>query len=226
MRRVQLYGGGIDSVCIAHLFPPDVKVFFDLGTVENKWEKLRAVAAGAICDNRLFLADQVLANKILPLRNLLLISMASYYGNEIVLGSTAGDTTRDKDAKFLEMTTAVLDYVLGHDPDKALAFHGDGVMVVAPALRLTKAQLVAQYLEAGGDPEVLINSRSCYGEHEQECGLCRSCVRKYVALKLNGLSPNFTSTPDLEAALSYAKARGRGQESIDIANALNLESRK
>lgn len=219
-RTVQLYGGGIDSVCIAHLYKPDVKLFFNLGTPENKFERQRAEAAGAIIDERLFLGDQVLANKILPARNLLLVALASYYGNTIILGSTAGDTTRDKDANFLFQTTRLLDHILGHDPDKALPFHAAGLSVVAPALHLTKTQLVARYLQSGGDPDVLVNSRSCYSEGEHECGECRSCVRKYVALKLNGLSPTFEHSPNLEAALAYAKARGRQGEILDIEKAL------
>lgn len=219
-RTVQLYGGGIDSVCIAHLHKPDVKVFFDLGTPENKFERLRAEKAGAVVDTRLFLGDQVLDNKILPARNLVLVTLASYYGNNILLGSTAGDTTRDKDANFLFRTTQLLDYILGHDPDKALPFHPNGLSVIAPALHLTKTQLVARYLAADGDPDVLINSRSCYSSDEHECGVCRSCVRKYVALKLNGLNPTFQHSPDLEAALAYAKARGRQGEIVDIEKAL------
>ena len=219
-RTVQLYGGGIDSVCIAHIHKPDVKVFFDLGTPENRFERQRAIDAGAIVDDRLFLGDQVLENKILPARNLVLVALASYYGNTILLGSTAGDTTRDKDATFLFQTTQLLDHILGHDPDKALPFHARGLSVVAPALHLTKTQLVARYLATGGDPSVLINSRSCYSSDEHECGVCRSCVRKFVALKLNGLSPTFQHSPDLEAALAYAKARGRQGEIVDIEKAL------
>lgn len=222
MKRVQLYGGGIDSVCIAHLFPPDVKVYFNLGTVEAAREMKAARAAGAVIDHRLNLADQVLPNKILPARNLLLVAMASYYGNEIVLGSTAGDTTRDKDSTFLQMSTALLQYVLGEDPVKALPFHGYGMQVVAPALRMTKSQLVEEYLKQHGNPQALLNSSSCYEGGDVECGVCRSCVRKYVALKLNGLTPVFQQEPDLDAALAYAKARGRGQETEDIQRSIFL----
>jgi 7-cyano-7-deazaguanine synthase in queuosine biosynthesis len=81
---------------------------------------------------------------------------------------------------------------------------------------MTKVELVKAYLDANGDPKVLLDSRSCYGGHEVECGVCRSCVRKYVALKLNGLNPVFLTEPNLEEAYAYAQRRGRGQETRDI----------
>lgn len=216
MKTVQLYGGGIDSLCIAHIWEPDVKVYFDIGTEEAPLEREAARAAGAVIDTRLYLGDQVLPNKILPARNLVLVALASYYGNRILLGSTAGDTTRDKDQGFLDGAQAVLDHILAHDHDKALPFHADGLYVEAPALHMTKTELVKRYLDTGGDPAALLASRSCYSGHAVECGVCRSCTRKHVALKLNGLNPVFETEPDLAAALAYAKARGRGQETLDI----------
>lgn len=221
--KVQLYGGGIDSVCIDHLEKPDVKVFFNLGTVENRFEAPRAKAAGAILDNRLFLGDQVLPNKILPARNLLLVALASYYGNHIILGSTAGDTTKDKDQPFLDMAGNLLDHILGGDQDKSLPFHGAGIRVYAPAINMTKSVLVATYLANGGDPDTLLRSRSCYGDTAHECGTCRSCVRKYVALRLNGLTPVMLQKPDLATAYHYARIRQRGQETEDILQVLTLD---
>lgn len=223
---VQLYGGGIDSVCIAHLHQPDIRVYFDLGTEEAAQEKQRALAAGAIVDSRLFLGDQVLPNKILPARNLLLVAMASYYGNTILLGSTAGDTTRDKDFTFITSASRLLSHILQHDPTKALPFHAQGVTVFAPGLHLTKTQLVRQYLEANGDPDALVNSRSCYTGHEVECGQCRSCVRKYVALRLNGLHPHMRVKPDLRQALAYAQERQRGEECNDIQRLIQQEAQE
>ena len=221
--RVQLYGGGIDSVCIAHLWKPDIKLFCNLGTAENPHELRRAMEAGCLIDQRLYLGDQVLANKILPGRNLLLVAIASFYGNNIMLGSTAGDTTHDKDARFLELSSLLLDHILGHDPLKAKPFHAAGLNVWAPAGLLTKAELVKRYLAADGDPQVLLNSRSCYGAHEEECGECRSCVRKYVALTLAGLKPKFLVKPDLHKALAYAQQRDRGPETLDIQKAIDYE---
>lgn len=216
MTRVQLYGGGIDSHCIAHIVQPDVKVYFHLGTEEADREADVALRAGAIVDHRLYLADQVLPNKILPARNLLLVAMAAYYGNTIYIGSTAGDTTRDKDATFCKLTEDVLDHILAHDPGKALACHAAGLSVVAPALHLTKTELVRLYLSKGGDPAALLASRSCYHDGKLECGVCRSCTRKFVALRLNGLHPVFAEEPDVAAALEYARARNRGAETLEL----------
>lgn len=219
---VQLYGGGLDSLCISHLFKPQVKVYFHLGTEEAEQESRAAAAAGAIIDKRLQLADQVLPNKILPARNLLLVTLASYYGNEILLGSTAGDTTKDKDAEFLVRTQGVLNHILRDAGPKALPFHAPGLTVWAPAGHMTKTQLVRRYLEEGGGVQALLKSRSCYHGQEQECGVCRSCVRKYVAFKLNGLNPQFHQVPDLHQALVYAERAGRGPETEDIRKAMAI----
>lgn len=220
--RVQLYGGGIDSVCIAHIHKPDVKVWFHLGTEEADEEMAAARSAGCIIDHSLKIGQWVLPNKILPARNLLLVTLASYYGNEILIGSTAGDTTRDKDLAFCELSSQVLDHILAHDKDKAQPFHAAGVMIYAPALHTTKTQLVRTYLQTGGSVDALIDSRSCYAGGEKECGECRSCTRKYVALKLNGIdvAPLFAVKPDLEQALHYAIERNRGEEIEDIKRAM------
>lgn len=215
-RTVQLYGGGMDSHCIDYLFKPDVKLYCHLGTAEAAYEAKVASRAGAIVDYRLSLSDQVLPNSILPARNLLLVAIAAYYGNRIWLGATAGDTTRDKDSTFLSSCSELLDHILGHDPDKALPFHKNGLVVEAPAAHLTKTQLVALYLREGGSGATLLHSRSCYRGGRLECGECRSCVRKFVALRLNGLAPVFAKQPDMRAALAYAKQRNRGLETDEI----------
>lgn len=223
--KVQLYGGGIDSVCIAHLYKPDVKVWFHLGTEEADEEMAAARSAGCIIDHSLKIGQWVLPNKILPARNLLLVTLASYYGNEILIGSTAGDTTRDKDANFCSQASTTLDYILGHDADKAQPFHMNGVGVYAPAGKMTKTELVAHYLREGGNIDRLLASRSCYSAGEQECGECRSCIRKYVALRLNGISSVrlFRVAPDLVEAHAYALARGRGQETNEIRKLLDAQ---
>lgn len=218
MKTVQLYGGGIDSLCIAHLVKPDVKVYFNLGTEEARHEERVARRNGAVIDFRFNLKENVLPNKILPLRNLFLVAGAAYYGNCIIVGSTAGDTTKDKDQKFMELCTELIRHVLVGDPDKSLPWFNNDAYVIAPRRNSTKAELVREYLAAGGSSQDLIyNSRSCYHGGENECGVCRSCVRKYVALKLNGITNlAFESEPDLQTALSYAISHNRGREADEI----------
>lgn len=221
MRTVQLYGGGIDSLCIAYLHRPDVKVYFHLGTEEADREAYAASGVGCIVDHRFSLGDQVLPNKILPARNLILVAGATYYGNNILLGSTAGDTTKDKDEEFLSLTSKLLGHILVGDVEKTLPWFEDGCLVTAPARHLTKAQLVKEYLRHGGDPIALVeDARSCYHGGETECGICRSCVRKYVALKLNGIEGRFECEPDLLAAVQYAEQRNRGREALEIKECL------
>ncbi len=69
----------------------------------------------------------------------------------------------------------------------------------------TKAQIVAEYIKEKHSIENLINTRSCYSSDDKECGVCRSCVRKFVAFAVNGIdtSRHFAFNPmtSIDAAL-------------------------
>jgi 7-cyano-7-deazaguanine synthase in queuosine biosynthesis len=57
-----------------------------------------------------------------------------------------------------------------------------------PFKNLTKTQIVQRYLDFNGSVEDLKKySRSCYKGGTKECGICRSCIRKAIALKLNNI---------------------------------------
>ena len=62
-------------------------------------------------DDRLDLSDVEFESAIVPLRNLFFVMIASYYGDRIVLGATAGDRSTDKDLNFAKKTSDLLSYI-------------------------------------------------------------------------------------------------------------------
>lgn len=193
-RKVMLFSGGLDSFCMYKIINPDIIITFDIGTEDNKKELSninRMIQQDVIDKNKikiikLDLSLFELSNKIIPHRNTIMTLLASTYGNQIYIGTTLGDSTRDKDYVFKSQVEGILNY-FALDSNK-VAHSRYPYSVEMPFKGLTKTQIVRWYLKQGYEPsELLKYSRSCYNGHDKECGICRSCVRKMVALILNDI---------------------------------------
>lgn len=195
MTKVLLFSGGMDSYCMLHIVKPDVILFFDLGTEDNKRELEnynKMFADNPILFSsirrieiiKLNLSKWELENKIIPHRNTMLALIAANYGNEIYLGATAGDTTKDKDYVFKSQIEGMLNYFALDTMkviEKAYPF-----TLNMPFKGLSKADILCRFIKENGDVKALLKySRSCYAGSEKECGKCRACIRKWVALVLN-----------------------------------------
>lgn len=237
-KHVLLFSGGMDSLCAAWLLRPDVLLYCDIGLPEQHME-LAAIRHSALPPGSLMRVDQSLQightklkNEIVPLRNLYFVMLASNYGDRVSLAALAGDTTKDKDGTFARLASQVVSHVLSN-PEKAPPSVQNGTFSVElPFKHLTKTQLVHNFLATAKSPQAhtmmerwLLDTRSCYGAHAVECGSCRSCVRKFVALLLNGVKgtrEHFGADPavTLQLAFEYAKAKGRGEETAEIEKAM------
>ena len=193
-KNVILFSGGMDSFCMMKLHNHDTLLTFDLGTKDNRKE-LQQIQK--MIDHDIINSDKLevvslplsrfeLPNKIVPHRNSLMCLIASNFGNRIYVGATAGDTTKDKDHVFKSQVEGLLNYFA---LDQHKVTHPNYPYTVEmPFKHLTKVQIVATYLEKGGSASDLLEySRSCYNDSTKECGKCRSCLRKIVALELNDL---------------------------------------
>jgi 7-cyano-7-deazaguanine synthase in queuosine biosynthesis len=192
MKTVQLFSGGMDSIAIEHVLQPDVRLFVHLGTpvcdqeMDRVMDFMDRTGKMVTCVHLEGLAHYELANKILPGRNSYFVLMAANYGEKIVLGSTLGDTTKDKDPKWAVMMTHLLRYMMTPGKQPRAVEHALDYLVDVPFRTHSKGQLVANYLAADGPENALIDSYSCYNGQKQECGVSRACQRKYVALAYNG----------------------------------------
>jgi len=197
-----------------------------MGTAENRMEQ-------SVIDNYfpgvikvgMPLAAFSLKNNIIPFRNHFLALVAANYANHIIFGFTLGDTTKDKDYVFKSQVEGVLNY-FSTDTQKVLI---QGPFVIdLPFKHLTKTELVALYLEKDHPASYLLtNSFSCYEGLHKPCGICRSCLRKYVALELNGIdtSGHWLNNPvdHLLAFLEESVTKNRGFEINDIQKCINLK---
>lgn len=196
-KTVLLFSGGMDSIMAWKLYKPDILLYIKCGSKYEKKEiafckrLIKKYKAPIIFDNSLSLGQWERSDAIIPLRNLLFISIASYYGDKIYIGAMNGDRTLDKSIEFLAKTQRLLGYLYQkqHWTDlrhiKIEALYGK---------RLTKTELVSEYLSTGYDKKLLIESLSCYDAKEGHCGNCKPCFRKWVAFRNNSLPTDFFKT--------------------------------
>lgn len=188
-KQVLLYSGGMDSFITAHAYPLAELLYIDTGAryADKELEAIMSMQAphhrAVIVDRRLSLADLERDDAIVPARNLLLLTIATYYGNDILLAATAGDSSTDKDHVFADKAADLLTHIYSshHFPDFGK------VTVRLPYKEKSKGQMVAEYLRTGGDPVALAKTVSCYHPKKIHCGRCKACIRKWVALKYHGL---------------------------------------
>ena len=77
MSSVLLYSGGMDSWIVDKLYNPDIKLFFNIGTANNKleFEYVKNRKDIIIIDFPLYQFEQPMNNYFLPLRNLHFINI-------------------------------------------------------------------------------------------------------------------------------------------------------
>lgn len=180
MTKVLLYSGGMDSWIIDKLYKPDIKLFIDLKTPGSFEEKKRLPKDVVIKEFDLSSYEEKYGYHLLPLRNLILIELASYYGDEVCIGSVGGSVHFDNSEKFRSETEKLLNYLYKEN--------GKKINIVMPYINLNKEELVKLYKDKGGNLKEAYNkSFSCYEPIEgKECGKCLSCKQKIEAFKKNG----------------------------------------
>ena len=181
MTKVLLYSGGMDSWIIDKLIKPDIKLFIDVGTPSSKEERKRLPKDVIVKEIDLSEYEEKSGHHLLPLRNLILAEIGSYYGDEIVIGSIGGSVHYDNNEIFKEKTEDLLNYLYSENNYKK-------VKIELPYMNVSKADLIKMYKEQGGDLEEAFNSSfSCYEPiNGKECGKCISCQQKINAFKENG----------------------------------------
>lgn len=223
MSKVLMYSGGLDSFIISRNFDFDTIVFAILGNEDNLQELERAKADPFI-NYRLEIVNMPisqfeLANKIIPYRNHMLALLGAQYGSEIYFGFTGGDTTKDKDFVFKSQMEGILNY-FAIDQHKVRHPHYP-YSIQMPYKEASKGAMVAEYIRKGNPVHSLWEvSRSCYDGGVKECGVCRSCLRKYTALAVNGIEGAATifrddPRPHMQGFLNECRSKGRFQAEID-----------
>ena len=118
---------------------------------------------------------------IIPARNFLALDAAAYIAGRngtVWFGVTHGESPArggDKSQFFLHGTSLLFSQLYGTKEIKTLL---DG----------TKTNNIKKFLEEGGNPEIILNTYSCFNGTHKHCGHCQSCLRHYIALFNNGFS--------------------------------------
>jgi 7-cyano-7-deazaguanine synthase len=184
-----LFSGGLDSLVAFHYLgrPPCVHVNLH-GPYSNKeWDtvlKLKKIlnldleAVDLGFDKQPFY--KLSEDAFIPARNLFLATVGSWYGSKVCIGGIKGDNVEDNNPEAHKQMSGILS-----------AQSRKTIEVFSPFWEMTKADIVAWYLEHVGDEELLHLSTSCYHPTELQCGNCGSCFRKWIALKINGIDPQY-----------------------------------
>ena len=178
MKKVLLYSGGMDSWLIDKLWKPDVKLYVDMNTRYSKQE-ISKLSSDVIIE-RLDLSKWERPDSIIPLRNLFLACIATFYGDYICLGATAGDRVLDKSYEFAERTTDLLRYL--YSPQWWNPEQRD-IKICLDYKDKTKTELLQMYIAEGGDiKKAWKESFSCYQPNKLEpCMHCKPCFRKFIS---------------------------------------------
>jgi 7-cyano-7-deazaguanine synthase len=186
MRSVLLFSGGMDSYAARMLYEPDVLLYVDAGTRYADAELRRLPEETIVVDMRVLNTFGVV-DDIIPLRNLFFVAVAAQYGEQIILGATAGDRVLDKSAEFATQTSALLSYLW----QKQHWTEGKTIEVAMPMKGMSKTQIIAAVQNKCGDSGVaqLAKSFSCYNPNNDiECGVCKPCRRKWIAFASLGFA--------------------------------------
>lgn len=181
MKKVLLYSGGMDSWIIDKLYKPDIKLFIDVKTPSSIEERKRLPKDVIVKEFDLSEYEVKEGSHLLPLRNLILAELGSFYGDEVCIGSMGGSLHYDNNEKFRKDTEDLLNYLYSENNTKK-------IKIVLPYMNTTKEELIKMYKEQGGDlEEAFKSSFSCYEPvNGKECGKCISCKQKIEAFKKNG----------------------------------------
>lgn len=179
MKKVQLYSGGLDSYIISKIWKPDVKLYFNYGTEQNKQEMAHLPSDVIIKDLPIAEYMQNDGMSTIPLRNLIFAALAVNYGDEILIGGLASDFHYDKTEEFVIKMTELFNSVLTKE------IQPKRIKIVVPFKKYTKTEMVYNFLKDGGTiAELDANSFSCYTPvGDKPCGKCGACRARKKAYK-------------------------------------------
>jgi 7-cyano-7-deazaguanine synthase in queuosine biosynthesis len=208
--RIQLFSGGLDSLCLWYLTGKPLPVYVRLGhayqaaeldTLHHLAHVIPDLAPHVIDGPRIGGTEQ--RDGYIPHRNLTLLLVAATAfprASTFYLGCLFGEAAPDQSAQFVRAATRALSASAGAD-----------VAVRAPAQHLTKTGLVRRFLNHHPDKrELLALTRSCYEPGDAACNRCPACFRRAVALHRNNIGPppQLPTTATTRAVLAATRRNG------------------
>ncbi len=229
-KKVLLFSGGMDCLCVNQIYDPDVLLHINYGGKYGEIEKKsidKLIKIGAIDEKKLvtidigdWLGKRERDDLIIPNRNAYFILLASELGDTLWLASVKGDRSKDKDFEFFRAIERLLDHMW----EEQHWCNQRTFRVCSPVKEYTKVELIEKYFNCGGKYEWLLESYSCYSGEEKHCGKCKPCIRKAIALFNSNIAipeDYFKENPRdnkeiLELKDLIVKGKYRGAEDKDI----------
>ena len=197
MKRVMLYSGGLDSYIASWLMRVDELVYIRIGAPYEARElehlTVRARVPVRLVSGVPWLGGASDDKGRVPLRNMhfAMTAAVAAEADEVILVALAGETSGDKSRKFARKVTAAM-----------TASEGRKIRLRVPYRGVTKTGLVRRYVQKFGTLAAgynLTQCPSCYAAdlppYTAGCGQCMSCVRRWVAMSLNGIQEKYVSPP-------------------------------
>ncbi len=183
-RPMLLYSGGMDSFILWSILPKNVDaIYFDIGGRYSEQEKslIRKLNKASARQIKIVKLDFFGKNfeeddGYIPYRNLIFILKATMLGyNQIYFGMVA-EWQRDKSTKFFNLCK-----FLAKDMGKR------DIEILTPFKGVSKSNILKDYLQYHSPMRLSLYSRSCVSGTKKECGICKSCLSKYIALVNNNI---------------------------------------
>lgn len=194
-----LYSGGLDSYIAYHyaiakeLAP--IPIHIDLGHPYAKKE-LQAIQTLGIEPMYIDLKTiweplaPILTNQIIPSRNLLFATIGGMFAPKVWIAALEGEQNgleHDKSERFFTDTSKLLTFLN--------EFFRPETKVESPFASVSKKEIIAWALNFGIAASDLLRTSSCYNAKEKPCGECLTCVKRYMAFRLNGITETCETNP-------------------------------
>ena len=207
-----LFSGGIDSLaCLvwakesfnADIMP--VHISYGSQYEEKEAAAVRIVLRDVYPDCWLLsiadLKEDIVTGHV-PFRNTVFLTRVAMEPDctGIVFGMLRGETSEDKNPKFIRRLEALLQSQLV----RTVYSKKRDFAIYTPFATQTKTEVVAWLLSKGYNREVQ-QTVSCYGNTVRQCGKCQACFNRWVAFMLNGVPQSYVSDPG-EYGLNWISA--------------------
>jgi len=190
-REVLLLSGGVDSIIGLHYLNFPQAIYIDLShkyaykEIHCLYELCRVIPNMKLkfIEGPSLHEFEVGDKAYIPNRNLLLATLASYYGNKIYMCGVKGDHVEDKTPEAFDVMSHAMNFIKKKDEPK--------ISIESPFWEMTKTDIIQWFIDnypMNYVLRVLEASVSCYDENTLgSCGHCPACFRKWVALESCGI---------------------------------------
>jgi len=208
MKEILLFTGGVDSF-IAYFYlnrPPCLYVDLGHRYAEKEKKNVMRIAKKVGMDLRiescLKLGKWEEEDANIPMRNMFLVMIGSYFADRIYLITQRGEMSiPDRSKEFYKKASEIISFL-----------HGKKKEVYSPFFNMTKQDIVGWYKEQGLDLDLLKETISCFSSAEGRCGRCPACFRQWVAFSYNGIDVDFRNDiTKWEGIKTYKKKLLKGE---------------